>query len=133
MRAATTGLVAALLVAGIVGCSDKKAKKSAGGGGANKPSNGLDLSYITSDFIGAQIIHPKRFFDSPMLKDLPPPKALLATMIEQFGVDPRKLEQVIILIDADLEPHTRISSAFRKAARASARLPVLRYNSPMLL
>jgi hypothetical protein len=71
-------------------------KEKAPGDGA--PRNGLDVSYIAADFNVAVIVHGKRIARAPLLGTLPQ-EELLAEMIKETGVDPRKVERAILLLE----------------------------------
>jgi hypothetical protein len=58
----------------------------------------LDLSYITEDFNGAVIVHPRRLLEASMLAPLPLDKLSAGTEL-LLGVDPRKVEQLIFLVE----------------------------------
>lgn len=72
--------------------------------------NPLDLSYITDDYEGAVILHPSHLLSSQLLLELlkldpNTSQAFDKAMSdgqENTGVDPRKIKQVIILIDKQL-------------------------------
>jgi hypothetical protein len=58
----------------------------------------LDLSYIAADFNGAMIVRPARLAKAPLLAGISQDQ-LLAEPIKQIGVDPRKIEQAILLVE----------------------------------
>lgn len=71
----------------------------------------LDLTYITDDFSSAVIIHPARVLNSEMMKSLVdaglPLEKALEKPTQEFGIDPRTVEQIIVLVDkstADMAP-----------------------------
>jgi WD40 repeat protein len=55
------------------------------------------LKYIAADFNAAVILHPQRLLKSPLLAGLPLHE--LQHMTEESGIDPGKLERVILLLD----------------------------------
>jgi hypothetical protein len=61
----------------------------------------LDVSYIAADFNAAVIIHPGRLLKSPLLANMPKDKLdkIIADMVNETGIDPRKVEQVVLLMD----------------------------------
>jgi hypothetical protein len=67
-------------------------------GNDNSGKKTLDVAFIAKDFNGAMVLHPKRILEKEMLKDLPQDK-LFEVPIKAFDVDPRKIEQVILLTD----------------------------------
>jgi hypothetical protein len=62
------------------------------------PKNALDLSYIAADFNAAILIHPARLLKSPILADLPT-EPMFAELIKEAGVDPRNIEEILLLLD----------------------------------
>lgn len=67
--------------------------------------NGLDLKYITEDFTSALIIHPSRILADPLVPSLEeagvPISQGLEEVIQNTGVDPKTIAQVIVLGDKD--------------------------------
>jgi WD40 repeat protein len=61
------------------------------------PGGGIDLSYISGDFNAAAVLHPKRALQSPLSKALP--AHMLEEMVQETGINPRKLEQMIVLLE----------------------------------
>jgi hypothetical protein len=60
--------------------------------------NALDLAYIPGDFTAAVIVHPQRLLKSSLLAGLPK-EELLAQATALLGIDPRKVERVVLLIE----------------------------------
>jgi hypothetical protein len=58
----------------------------------------LDLSYIAADFNVTVIMHGQRIAKSPLLMALPQ-EEMLAEMIKETGIDPRKVERAILLLE----------------------------------
>src|SRR5262249_42718832 len=58
----------------------------------------LALPYFAADFNAAVIIHPSRILERPFVAKLIEDK-MLADFIKETGVDPRKIERAIVLID----------------------------------
>jgi len=108
----------ALLALGTAGCGKKadEAKTGADKGGdagvslptANKP---IDTRYVSDDFVGAVVLHPARALESKFVKDVlaevekefgrKKVAGAFAKVKQEVGVDPRKIEQVIVLIDRE--------------------------------
>jgi hypothetical protein len=67
--------------------------------GSSQPAKKtLDLSYIAADFNTAAIVHPSRLLNSPLLADWSK-EPMVAGMIKDTGIDPRKIDQLILLGD----------------------------------
>jgi hypothetical protein len=62
------------------------------------PRNNLDLSFIAPDFQGAVIVQGPRLLRSPLLAPYRN-EEFFTEASRDFGADPRKVEQVIVLID----------------------------------
>jgi hypothetical protein len=58
----------------------------------------LDTSYIAADFNAAVIIHPSRILERPFVAKLLEDKSV-AGALDPIGFDPRKLEQLIVVVD----------------------------------
>jgi hypothetical protein len=58
----------------------------------------LDLSYIAGDFNAAVIVHPSRILERPFVAKMLEDKTM-AGFIDPIGFDPRKLEQLIVVVD----------------------------------
>ncbi|OAI46725.1 hypothetical protein AYO44_10800 [Planctomycetaceae bacterium SCGC AG-212-F19] len=58
----------------------------------------FDVSYIAADFNTAVIVHPRHIARAPVLAQLKLDQ-LLAPIIKEIGVDPRNLEEVVLLLD----------------------------------
>ena len=54
----------------------------------------LDLSYISSDAIGAIVVQPRRLFTDPKL-ELLPTEVIIAVAEENLGIDPSQIEVAI--------------------------------------
>jgi Protein of unknown function (DUF1559) len=75
---------------------------------ANKP---IDTRYISDDFVAAVVLHPARALESKFVKDIlaevekefgkQKVADTFAKVKQEAGVDPRKIEQVIVLIDKE--------------------------------
>ena len=65
----------------------------------------LDLSYITDDFSSAVIVHPGRMLNSDFVNELVkaglPLEEALKEPMEEFGIDPRNVEQIMVLLDKE--------------------------------
>jgi hypothetical protein len=85
---------------------------SSGGPGDQGPK--FDVSYIAPDFTLAVVLHPQQVFNTPPFKGLDQEK-LLQGVISETGIDPRKVERVVVL----LAPQTS-GSATPSAAPAGA-------------
>jgi hypothetical protein len=92
-RALWWGTISLALVL-VVGASNAEEKALA------KP---LDVSFISDEYIAALVVHPGRLLKSPALKELPLDE--VATAIQTgFGVDPRQIEQAIVLLPVGPRP-----------------------------
>jgi hypothetical protein len=58
----------------------------------------LDLTYVTADFNGALVLHPRRLLKSPLLAPLLQDPGL-EQAVQATGADPRKLERVLLLTE----------------------------------
>jgi len=70
-----------------------------GAGAGPEQQKSLDLSFIPEDCFFAMVIHPKRLAESPLAKELSDDvtEELLEEMTRGVGVDPRKMEEVVVL------------------------------------
>jgi len=150
MRRMMTGIWLAAVLLAPLGCGgkpDSDAKAPGAGpapkadGGAAKPgqddsgkqaagtketapdagkANSLDLAYVTPDFFAAAVVFPQRIVSSPALKGLPV-DGLLEKVEETIGVNPRELEQAIVLVEPPqdgLPPEPSAVLRFVKPVRA---------------
>jgi hypothetical protein len=62
------------------------------------PRPKMDLSYIAAEFNGAVVIHPRRILKSPVLGK-PVLEEKIDKMVHETGIDPRKVDQVMVLIE----------------------------------
>jgi Protein of unknown function (DUF1559) len=113
-------LLAVPLAAGFAGCGKKKTEDAGkDGSGKDKPSRAklalptakkpIDTQYISDDFIAAAVLHPARALESKLGRDIlaelnkelgkKTVEGGFATAKRELGVDPRKVEQVVVLID----------------------------------
>jgi hypothetical protein len=76
--------------------------KAASGGGAadGKPqiaANGLDVRYVTDDYLGAVVIHPRRILDSKLAKSLP--EEAKSMIVDDFtktsGISLQKVDRMV--------------------------------------
>jgi hypothetical protein len=58
----------------------------------------LDVSFIAPEFTSGVIVHPARLAKAPLLTRVPQDE-LLAPLLKEMGIDPRKIEQAILLIE----------------------------------
>jgi hypothetical protein len=58
----------------------------------------LDLSFIAADFNGAVVLNPRRIVQSPVVARALPDN-ILEEMVKETGIDPRKVEQAMVLFD----------------------------------
>jgi hypothetical protein len=96
-------VVTLILMRGGSKADDKGTAKNGTGNDANAaPADTarkeLDLSYIASDFNAALIIHPSRMLKAPFVGKLLDDK-MAADFIKQMGIEPSKIEQLIVLVD----------------------------------
>jgi len=63
-----------------------------------KTPSALDVTYITDDYLGAVVINPARLMASPALKGQPSEQ--LVALIKRYGLEPRQIEQIILLLPA---------------------------------
>lgn len=70
-----------------------------GDGGGNPPPRSVDLAYVPADCSLAVVIHPQRFLPSPLWDPLRKDDKLLDDLTKQYGIDPRKVDQVVLLLD----------------------------------
>jgi hypothetical protein len=62
------------------------------------PKKQFDLSFIAADFNAAVIVHPRRILERPLFAKRTEDKAF-AKDLDELGLDPRKIEQLIVVID----------------------------------
>jgi hypothetical protein len=60
-------------------------------------SSAFDTTYIAADFDSAVIVHPRRMLQSPLLAKALPAEAIDSSIAES-GIDPRKVEKVVVLL-----------------------------------
>ncbi len=105
-------------------------KSPAGQKSSGKP---LDVSYVTDDFFAAVVVHPARLWKSPGLKELPLDAA--ATAIKEYvGLDPRQVEQVMLLVPRPNERFGRDIKRRIGEERPAMPIPlgsVIRLNEPV--
>jgi hypothetical protein len=82
----------------------KPRAKSTDAAQAGAASNTLDLSYVTSDPVMALVLRPRRAFQAEQLQMLPF-EVIQAAAIEQAGVDPAEIEELIALFSLDMTDH----------------------------
>jgi hypothetical protein len=69
----------------------------------DKAARPLDLTHISDEYFATAVIYPARLMKSAALKDLPLSEA--ATWVEaRLGIDPRQLEQAIVLVPTGPRP-----------------------------
>jgi len=73
-------------------------KKATDGGATTAVAGKLDLSYISENFAMAIVLHPHKALNTPLAKDFPQDE-LFVDMIEQTGVDPRDIDEVVLLVE----------------------------------
>jgi hypothetical protein len=78
---------------------------------APRPPATAALNLVAPEFAAAIIVHPSRLAKSPLLAELPQDK-LLASFTQFAGIDPRQVEQMVLLI----EPFPGGNVAFLPAA-----------------
>jgi Leucine-rich repeat (LRR) protein len=88
------GGVLALVLSGVF---RSKPDDTSGNGSSGKKT--LDVAFVHRDFNGAVVLHPQRMLGTPLLKSVSQQDKLFEFPVKAFGVDPRKIEQVIFLVD----------------------------------
>jgi hypothetical protein len=65
------------------------------------PAKTLDVSFIPADFNAAVVIHPARIVksQSPLLPDAQTRETMLGELVKATGIDPRQVEQAIVLVE----------------------------------
>jgi hypothetical protein len=58
----------------------------------------LDLTYVAADFNAVVVVHPRRMLERPSLAKLADEK-VFAQAIDEMGLDPRKIEQLVVVVD----------------------------------
>ena len=128
-----TGLLAMSLV-GLPGCGGKEADvpgvtpptDSGQGDLSTTPeavrAGTLDVSCITDDFFAAAVVRPQKIFGSPVAEGLPLQESL-ASLERNMGVDPRKVAELIVLVETP--PGAGSSRALPKPTA------ILRFSEPI--
>jgi hypothetical protein len=62
------------------------------------PGKGIDLTYVTADFNGAVLLHPRRLAQAPLLAPLLQDPSV-AELTRMTGIDPRTVERVLVLTE----------------------------------
>jgi hypothetical protein len=78
---------------------------------AGGPSRKLDLSYVAADFNAAVIVHPRRILERREFAKLLEDESF-TNFVKEAGADPRKIEQVVILIEPTLKSEVPVMPAF---------------------
>ncbi len=60
----------------------------------------IDVSLVTPDDFMAIVIHPRRIAQSPLVSDLLKDE-MIAEVIKKFGIGPREVEEIVVLISID--------------------------------
>ncbi len=70
---------------------------SSSGTPASSADNGaIDVSFVTPDHFVAIVVHPRRIAQSPLVAELLKEETIAAG-IKKFGIDPREVEQMVVL------------------------------------